>query len=308
MKTALARLLALLLLAFGLAVGPVAAAAPAFPALTGRVVDQAGILPPGTAQAIAAKLEALEASTGRQFVVVTVSSLQGLEIEDYGHQLGRTWGIGEARKNTGVILLVAPDERRVRIEVGYGLEPILTDALSSKILQDNVLPLFRDGKMADGVVAGAEAIIAQLLLPPDQARAQAAEAADAQSAGGALPWMVATRMPSARRAPSSTWCSTVASGSRMRTRASRNGSPQSTPSARPRRSAVVFRVSGTSARVVRSPLPRSSSRAMARNGRCGAGSIIVTAAVSLEAIVIGIFRTGQEARCTTTSITVLNGF
>lgn len=190
MKTALARLLALLLLAFGLAVGPVAAAAPAFPALTGRVVDQAGILPPGTAQAIAAKLEALEASTGRQFVVVTVSSLQGLEIEDYGHQLGRTWGIGEARKNTGVILLVAPDERRVRIEVGYGLEPILTDALSSKILQDNVLPLFRDGKMADGVVAGAEAIIAQLLLPPDQARAQAAEAADAQSAGGALPWMV----------------------------------------------------------------------------------------------------------------------
>jgi uncharacterized protein len=154
-----------------------ALAAPKFPALSGRVVDDAHILPAAEVQALDGKLETLEQQTGRQLVVVTLPSLQGYEIEDFGYQLGRAWGIGEAKANTGVLLIVAPNERKVRIEVGYGLEPILTDALSSTILQTQVLPRFRAGDMPGGVEAGADAIITQLQLPPDQARAKAAQAA-----------------------------------------------------------------------------------------------------------------------------------
>lgn len=134
-----------------------AVAAPTFPSLTGRVVDQADILSPQTEAALAAKLEALEAKTSRQLVVVTVPSLQGYELEDYGYQLGRAWGIGEKGRDTGVLLIVAPTERRVRVEVGYGLEGVLTDALSTLILQERVLPKFRAGDFEGGVVGGAEA-------------------------------------------------------------------------------------------------------------------------------------------------------
>ena len=168
------RLLALALAAF--AWGGVAFAAPRFPALTGRVVDQANILPADMEVRLTDKLAALETSTGRQLVVATVPSLQGYEIEDYGYQLGRAWGIGQAKENNGALLLVAPNERRVRIEVGYGLEGVLTDALSNVILQERVLPKFRTGDMAGGVEGGADALIDQLKLPPDQARAQVAAA------------------------------------------------------------------------------------------------------------------------------------
>lgn len=167
-----------------LLVGSPAAAAPTFPALTGRVVDQAGIIAPEVEASLTSKLEALEAGTSRQLVVVTVSSLQGLEIEEYGYQLGRTWGIGEAKRNTGVLLIVAPNERSVRIEVGYGLEGILTDALSNVILQERVLPRFREGDMTGGVVAGADALIGQLSLPDDQAKARVAAAAQADVQSG----------------------------------------------------------------------------------------------------------------------------
>jgi uncharacterized protein len=176
------RWLAALAMLAGLLAGLPASAAPVFPALTGRVVDQANILPSATEAELTARLEALETQTSRQLVVVTVSSLQGLEIEDYGYQLGRAWGIGEEKKNTGVLLLVAPSERRVRIEVGYGLEGILTDALSNLILQEQVLPKFRDGDMAEGVVAGTDALIGQLSLPDDQAKARAVAAAEADVA------------------------------------------------------------------------------------------------------------------------------
>ena len=159
-------------------VGPPAfSAAPAFPALEDRVVDQANILTPQDRVGLTTKLEALEAKTSRQLVVVTVPSLQGLEIEDYGYQLGRAWGIGEKKRDTGVLLLVAPNERRVRIEVGYGLESVLTDALSNAILQARVLPKFRSGDQAGGVLAGADALIEQLSLPDDQARARVATVA-----------------------------------------------------------------------------------------------------------------------------------
>ncbi len=155
-----------------------AIAAPTFPALTGRVVDDANILSPQVEQSLDQKLSTLEQQTGRQLVVATLPSLQGYEIEDYGYQLGRAWGIGEAKANTGVLFIVAPNERKVRIEVGYGLEPILTDALSSAILQGQVLPRFKAGDMEGGVVAGADAIADQLALPADEAAARAKAAVD----------------------------------------------------------------------------------------------------------------------------------
>ena len=153
------------------------AAVPKFPALTGRVVDDAHMLSPATAERLTTELANLEAQTGHQLVVATVPDLQGHEIEDYGYQLGRAWQLGKKGVNDGAILLVAPKEHKVRIEVGYGLEPVLTDALTSVILQRKVLPQFRAGHMEQGVVDGAEALIAQLALPEDQAKANVAQAA-----------------------------------------------------------------------------------------------------------------------------------
>lgn len=159
-----------------------------FPALSGRVVDAANILPPDAVAAITARSEAIEKQSGAQLVVATVPGLQGYEIEEYGYRLGRHWGIGQKREaggkgDNGVILLVAPNERRVRIEVGYGLEPVLTDALSSLIIQNDILPRFRAGDMAGGVSAGFQAIARQVELPPDQA-AQNVKAAEQQAAAG----------------------------------------------------------------------------------------------------------------------------
>jgi uncharacterized protein len=167
------------------AVGP-ARAAPAFPALTGRVVDKADILSPAVENQLTLDLARLETETRRQLVVVTLPSLQGLDIADYGYQLGRAWGIGQkaapapgGEKDNGVLLIVAPNDRKVRIEVGYGLEPVLTDALSSVILQTQVLPRFKAGDLSGGVVAGTEAIVQQLALPDAQARAKVEQASGA---------------------------------------------------------------------------------------------------------------------------------
>jgi len=167
----------------------VAFAAPTFPPLSGRVVDQAGILSPQAEQQLTDELATLEKQTGRQLVVATLSSLQGYEIEDYGYQLGRAWGIGEKDRNTGALLIVAPNERKVRIEVGYGLEPVLTDALSSVIIQSAILPRFKAGDMEGGIVAGTDAIVKQLSLPDGEARAQVAQAAEGQRQddGGGVP-------------------------------------------------------------------------------------------------------------------------
>ena len=164
--------------------GAPAFAAPKFPALTGRVVDEANMLSPAVETNLTGRLAALESQTGRQLVVVTVPSLQDYPIEDFGYQLGRQWGIGEAKADNGVLFIVAPNERKVRIEVGYGLEPILTDALSSIILQTAVIPRFKDGDMEGGVVAGADAIADQLALPPQEAQARAQAAAARQQERG----------------------------------------------------------------------------------------------------------------------------
>lgn len=141
--------------------GP-AHAAPDYPALTGRVVDQANLLDATARDRLETRLAAHEAAGGDQVVVVTLKALGGESIEEYGVGLGRHWGIGQEGKDNGVLLIVAPEEREVRIEVGYGLEGTLTDAVSSQIIQNEILPRFRSGDMAAGIVAGADAIVAAL--------------------------------------------------------------------------------------------------------------------------------------------------
>lgn len=147
-----------------------------FPALTGRVVDQANLLDVSTRQTIEAQLAALERDTGDQMVVVTVNDLRGLEIEDYGYQLGRAWGIGQGERDNGVLLIVAPTERKVRLEVGYGLEPVLTDAFSAQIIQQQVTPQFRANDYGGGILAGVQAVEQQLRLDRGEAEALAAAA------------------------------------------------------------------------------------------------------------------------------------
>jgi uncharacterized protein len=156
------------------------AAAQDFPKLTGRVVDGANIIPDTDEAALTQKLEALETASSRQLVVATVPSLQGYDIADYGYQLGRHWGIGQKGANNGIILLVAPAERRVTIQVGYGLEPIMTDALSHQIISEQMLPSFKDDNYPRGINAGADAIIEQLQAPPEQAEAKAVAAQQAK--------------------------------------------------------------------------------------------------------------------------------
>lgn len=167
------------------------AAQPQFPELTGRVVDNADILTPEAEAALTAKLAALEIQSQRQLVVATIPDLQGYDISDYGYQLGRAWGLGDATRNDGALLLIAPNDRKVRIEVGYGLEGYLTDALSALIIQNQILPAFRDGDFPGGIAAGSDAIIAQLQLPPEEAAQVAAEAGKARESDGGFPVGVA---------------------------------------------------------------------------------------------------------------------
>lgn len=169
----------LLGLVLWLAALPAFAAEIRFPALTGRVVDDAQLLTPEQEQLLTGKLATLEQQTGDQLVVVTLPSLQDQEIEDFGYQLGRHWGIGQKENDGGALLIVAPNERKVRIEVGYGLEGVLTDAYSSLIIRNDILPAFRQGDYAAGVIAGTDAIIAQLIADPAEAQARAAEARSA---------------------------------------------------------------------------------------------------------------------------------
>lgn len=171
--------LAALLLAALASLLAIPAQAQTFPQLTGRVVDGANIIPDDVEARLVQKLDALEKQSQRQLVVVTLADLQGYEISDYGYQLGRNWGIGDKERNDGALLIIAPNERKLRIEVGYGLEPILTDGLSSLIIQQQIVPAFKAGNMPAGIEAGTDAIIKQLTLPPEEA-AKVAEQAKAQ--------------------------------------------------------------------------------------------------------------------------------
>lgn len=149
------RLAALLFL---LVVGA-AFAEPRFPPLSGRVVDQAQILSPQVERKLDQLLAAHERETSNQVVVATVRSLEGYDIADYGVRLGRAWAIGQKGRDNGVLLLVAPNERDVRIEVGYGLEGALPDATAFSIVQNEILPRFRQKDFDGGVMAGVAAVL-----------------------------------------------------------------------------------------------------------------------------------------------------
>jgi len=137
-------------------------AAPSFPALTGRVVDEAGVLSPQVEAEISAQLAVHEKSTSNQVVVVTLKSLQGYDIADYANRLFRHWALGQKDRNNGVLLIVAPTERKMRIEVGYGLEGTLTDAESHSIIERVLKPPFRKGNYEQGIRAGTGAILAAI--------------------------------------------------------------------------------------------------------------------------------------------------
>jgi uncharacterized protein len=152
----------LLLAALLLAVLSAGAFAAALPALTGRVVDGANIIDPATRDAITQKLAAYEAKSSDQVVVVTVPSLDGEEIEPYSNRLYRAWALGQKQENNGVLLVVAPNDRKVRIEVGYGLEGTLTDLMSKLIIENAITPNFRSGDFAGGISKGVDGILTVL--------------------------------------------------------------------------------------------------------------------------------------------------
>ncbi|HOB14329.1 MAG TPA: TPM domain-containing protein [Novosphingobium sp.] len=175
------------LLALALLLVPALAKAQTFPQLTGPVVDQADVIPPDVEARLTQKLTALKTQSQRELTVVTLSSLEGYDIADYGYQLGRHWGLGNKERNDGAILIIAPNERKLRIEVGYGLEPVLTDGLSSLIINRQIVPKFKAGDMPGGIEAGTDAIIQQLTLPPEEA-AKVAAAAKSQPASEGIPF------------------------------------------------------------------------------------------------------------------------
>lgn len=139
-----------------------AALAQTFPPLTGRVVDQANILTADARATLDQKLKAHEDKTSDQIVVATIRSLEGYEIADYANRLFRQWKLGQAKTNNGVLVLVAPSDRKIRIEVGYGLESALTDAVSRVIIAGAIAPKFKQGDFAGGLNAGLDAIIGTL--------------------------------------------------------------------------------------------------------------------------------------------------
>lgn len=189
------RTLRFLLLLVALLTGATGALAdPNFPKLTGRVVDDAHLLSPEQVAQLTQLSAEVQQASSRQFVVATIPDLQGYDIADYGYQLLRTWGIGQKEANNGIILIIAPTERKVRIEVGYGLEPIMTDALSNQIISQTIVPKFKAGDMAGGIVAGAQAIAEQMKQPLEAAEQKAKAAQDAATKaparkrhGGGLP-------------------------------------------------------------------------------------------------------------------------
>ena len=178
----LRRAMALIVAALAFVAMP--AAAQTFPKLTGLVVDAANVLPEATKADLTAKLQALQKDTHRQLVVATIADMQGYPLDDYGYKLGRAWGIGLKGADNGAVLFIAPNEpagqRGPRLEVGYGLEPILTDAYASSVTMGLMTPMLKkDGNVGAAMEAGTDAIIQQLRASPEEAKAKS-DAAIAQ--------------------------------------------------------------------------------------------------------------------------------
>ena len=174
---------------FLLIAGTAHAAMPPKPA--GPVLDEANIIPDDQEAALSQRLSAYNAQTGRAIVVATIASLDGEEIATYGPALGRAWGVGGKTTDQGLIFLIAPNDRRVRIEVGYGLEEFMPDVLAGRIIASEVTPRFKAGDYPGGINAGVEQILTQLNRDPADAKAVAEAAAAARregstSAGGTI--------------------------------------------------------------------------------------------------------------------------
>jgi uncharacterized protein len=161
-----------------------------YPALSGRVVDQANIISADTRNAIEPKLADLEAKSGIQLVVATVTSLEGQEIEPYANELFRSWKLGQNDKNNGVLLLVAPNEHRVRMEVGYGLEGTLTDALSKVIITNAITPRFKTGDFNGGIARGIDDIITVLTTDSAEWQQRPALRLDSAQTNGPPAWLI----------------------------------------------------------------------------------------------------------------------
>ncbi|MEX0342058.1 MAG: YgcG family protein [Erythrobacter sp.] len=153
---------------------------------TAPVVDAANIIDDATEAALTEKLDAFEERSQRQFVIATIPDLQGYEISDYGYRLGREWALGDSENDDGILLIVAPNERQMRIEVGYGLEGIIPDGLAFEYVE-GMKPFFRDGDYSGGIAWGADQIVTQLELPPEEAARIAQERTEARESEGGFP-------------------------------------------------------------------------------------------------------------------------
>ena len=191
------RLLILLLTLLALAGSPALAAFPPRP--DGPVLDSAQMIPDAQEAALDAKLRAYNQQTGRAVVVVTVPSLEGETIEMYAVRMFEQWGIGGAKSDQGLLLLVSKNDRRLRFETGYGLHGVFPDVLAGRVIRDVITPRFKAGDFGGGITAGVDAAIQQLDRDPADAKAiaEAAKAAEAQagskdgsSIGGAIFWFV----------------------------------------------------------------------------------------------------------------------
>jgi uncharacterized protein len=186
----LVRMLPLVAAAVALVWLAVAAVAQTFPALSGRIVDQANVISASARQTIEPKLVDLETKSGIQLVVATVNSLEGQEIEPYANALFRKWQLGEKTKNNGVLLLVAPNEHRVRIEVGYGLEGTLTDALSKVIITNAITPRLKAGDFSDGISRGVDDIITVLTTDSSEWEKKPSLRLDNAASDGPPNWVI----------------------------------------------------------------------------------------------------------------------
>nr|WP_247876807.1 YgcG family protein [Ochrobactrum sp. CM-21-5] len=155
--------------------------------LTGRVVDAAGIIDPAQRQQLTQKLADFEEKSSDQVVVVTVPSLNGEDIETYSNRLFRAWALGQKQENNGILLVVAPNDRKVRIEVGYGLEGTMTDALSSVIINGTIIPAFRTGDYSGGIVQGVDGILS--VLSGDAAELEARAKRNVQTSSDDVDWV-----------------------------------------------------------------------------------------------------------------------
>lgn len=145
------------------------------PRPVGAINDFAHVLGASEVQTLTALAEDVERTTGAEIAVATVTSLDSLTVEEYATKLFAAWGVGQAGKDNGVLILVAPSERAMRIEVGYGLEGVLPDGLAGQIIRESFLPAFRDNAYGRGIVEGTTrvAAIVRRNQPPTDAELQA---------------------------------------------------------------------------------------------------------------------------------------